>query len=269
MTADIAPVITAWLVSALSLRSGDRVLEIAGGSGTVAFATTRTGPSVHVVCTDVDLGALSSGVRRYRAASHGLLDRGEEPSAMAFVAADMQRLPLVGHEFDSVVCRWGFMFASNPADALAEASRVLRPGGRLAFAVWGPPEENPWQEILDRELEASGIEDRSAQREPGGMFALADESVVRDVVARAGLSVEVLERVSLTRRYRDFAEYWSTEVDWIEGPTTLCGGLAVDVEALRGRLEKRLSPYRGPRGYEIPGLNLAVATKRPPATARR
>ncbi|MDQ4064632.1 MAG: methyltransferase domain-containing protein [Actinomycetota bacterium] len=267
MTPDIAPVVTDWLVKALSVRPGDRVLEVAGGSGTVAFVTAGAAPSVYVICTDVELRAVSSGVRRYRAASRDSFDRVDERSRMAFAAADMHRLPFVRYEFDSVVCRWGFMFASSPVDALAEAARVLRPGGRLAFAVWGPPDENPWQALLDRALEAAGI-DRSSQLRAGGMFALADESVVRDVVARAQLCVDVVERVSLVRRYRDFAEYWSTEVAWIESPAILRGGRAIDIAALRRRLEEDLSQYRALSGYEIRGLNLAIAATRPHTAAR-
>lgn len=58
-----------------------------------------------------------------------------------FRAADMERLPFVDKSFDRVTCRFGLMFASDPSAALAETFRVLRPGRRTAFLVWGPRED--------------------------------------------------------------------------------------------------------------------------------
>ncbi len=51
-------------------------------------------------------------------------------------------LPLAS--VDAVLCRWGYMLMADPAAALAETRRVLRPGGRVALAVWDALEANPW-----------------------------------------------------------------------------------------------------------------------------
>jgi enediyne biosynthesis protein CalE5 len=263
MTSDKAEVITKWLVSGLSLQAGDRVLEIAGGPGTVAFAVAATGLPAHVSCTDVNVAAVSSAASDHRATGGPSLELGSPPP-MSFLAADMQALPFRGDTFDAVVCRWGVMFVLDPRVAFLEARRVLRPGGRFSFAVWGPPEDNRWQSILDEELEASGIEDRSKRYRPGGMFSLKDQEALRAMLAETGFVIERLERVSLIRHYRDFGEYWSEEVDVdIERSANLRALLTAEAEAFRGRLQGGLSPYLGPAGYQIPGICLTATASRP------
>jgi SAM-dependent methyltransferase len=55
----------------------------------------------------------------------------------------MEDIPFDDGRFDRVTCRFGIMFATDPAKALNEIRRVLKPGGRAAFAVWAPADENP------------------------------------------------------------------------------------------------------------------------------
>jgi ubiquinone/menaquinone biosynthesis C-methylase UbiE len=61
---------------------------------------------------------------------------------------DAERIELDDDSVDDVLCRFGYMLMDDPAAALAETRRVLRPGGRLALAVWGAPERDPWVAIL-------------------------------------------------------------------------------------------------------------------------
>jgi ubiquinone/menaquinone biosynthesis C-methylase UbiE len=64
--------------------------------------------------------------------------------------ADMQGLPFADESFDSVVCRFGIMFCQDVGLALAEAHRVLKPGGRAAFLVWGPIAQNTIFHVLEK-----------------------------------------------------------------------------------------------------------------------
>ena len=57
---------------------------------------------------------------------------------------DAEHMDLAADSVDGVICRFGYMLMADPAAALAETRRVLRPRGRLVFSVWGPPERNPW-----------------------------------------------------------------------------------------------------------------------------
>ena len=61
---------------------------------------------------------------------------------------DLEQIDVPDASFDIVVCREGLMFALDPARAVAEIVRVLRPGGRVAVAVWGPRDRNPWLGVL-------------------------------------------------------------------------------------------------------------------------
>lgn len=251
---DIATAVTRWLVEHLMLRGGERVLEIAGGSGVLSFATAATGHPAIMICSDADVAAVA-GARK---------GANSEPwrnlRNIVFLAADMLRLPFRDTAFDAVVCRWGFMFAPDPEVPFREAERVLRRGGRLAFAVWSTPEQNPWQSILDVTLTAFGIEDRTAQGHVGGMFGLADEAWLRTMLQAAGFSALQVRRVPLMRRYRDFDEYWRSEVDVAGKRGARLRALSTaDAEAFRRHLIDGLSHYMGDSGYEIPGLVLALA----------
>jgi SAM-dependent methyltransferase len=152
------------------------------------------------------------------------------------------------------------MFASDPLRAFGEARRVLRRGGRLVFAVWGPAEENPWQMILDDALEAFGIERRVSQRAAGGMFSLADARLLRTLLAESDLPLRELERIELLWRYRDLDAYWSIEVDTGgERWKRLRALRPAAARAFRGRLERDLSEYRRDSGFVLPAVTLVVA----------
>ncbi len=251
---DIATAVTRWLVEHLMLRGGERVLEIAGGSGVLGFTTAATGRPATMICSDADVAAVTEAREGANSEPWRNLRN------IVFLAADMLRLPVQDAAFDAVVCRWGFMFAPDPEVPFREAERVLRPGGRLAFAVWDIPEQNPWQSILDDTLTAFGIEDRTAQGHFGGMFGLADEAWLRTTLQGAGFSELQVHRVPLIRRYRDFDEYCSAEVDMGGKRAAHLRALSTaDAEAFRRHLADGLSHYMGDNGYDLPALVLAVA----------
>src|SRR5680860_1039460 len=79
---------------------------------------------------------------------------------------------------DAVVCRWGYMLMADPAIALKETRRVLREGGLLAFAVWAPPDRNPWAAVPAMTLVQQGHMPPPEPDGPG-IFAMGDPDRVR------------------------------------------------------------------------------------------
>ena len=104
-------------------------VDLASGPGEPAVTIARlVGPDGGVVATDL-VEEMLAGARRRIADGVGNLEA---------QTADMQDLPFADGSFDRVTCRFGIMFAPEPARAFAEVRRVLRPGGKCAFMVWGP-----------------------------------------------------------------------------------------------------------------------------------
>ena len=87
------------------------------------------------------------GARR-RAAEAGLTN-------MKFETADMEALPFTDASFDRVTCRFGVMFSSDPVRAAREVHRVLRPGGRCAWMVWGPMADTTLFDVIQRTVRAA------------------------------------------------------------------------------------------------------------------
>ena len=122
MSAGMHRVWKAYTVSVADVRPGDKVLDIAAGTGdlTAAFAR-KAGPTGQVVHTDINLAMLTVGRDR-------LLDAGVlAPSLLA----DAQALPLADASFDVVSVAFGLRNMTRKEDAMAEFARVLKPGGRL------------------------------------------------------------------------------------------------------------------------------------------
>ena len=123
--------ITATLVEAAALTPGLQVLDLASGTGEPSLSIAkRVAPGGSVVATDLNPSMLSA--LRANAEGAGVSNIQTEP-------CDAHELPFPDGTFDRVTSRFGVMFFVETPRALAEAKRVLKPGGRLTFAVWGQP----------------------------------------------------------------------------------------------------------------------------------
>jgi SAM-dependent methyltransferase len=112
------------VVAELAIEPGERVLDVACGTGAVALRAARLGADV--VGTDISGDQLAKA--RLAAEAEGLFLRLDE--------ADCQELPYLAAEFDVVVSVFGVIFAADHERAAAELARVCRPGGRLALTAW-------------------------------------------------------------------------------------------------------------------------------------
>ena len=128
--------LTRVLVHAAQLQPGQRVLDLASGTGDPAMTLAEcVGPTGHVVVTDLAPQMLE--IARENALKTGLRN-------LTFEVVDAHALPYADASFDRVTCRLGVMFFWNCGQALREIRRVLKPGGLAAFVAWGPLEDNEY-----------------------------------------------------------------------------------------------------------------------------
>ena len=152
------------------------------------------------------------------------------------------------------------MLMADPAACLAEVLRVLRPGGRLAAVVWGPPEDNPWPAVVLGVLIEEGAAAGGAGQRPG-LFALADEARLRDLVAGAGLAGVVVDRIPANWQYADADEYWRVQTTLSTAAARTLAPLDDDrLAGIRRRVDERLAPFRTADGLVLP----ASASASPP-----
>jgi ubiquinone/menaquinone biosynthesis C-methylase UbiE len=177
----------------------DLILDIAGGTGEPGLTIAEKIPLGKVVITDLAEGMLD--VAREHVASRKL-------SNIEMVACDVSELPFEDHYFDGVSCRMGFMFFPDMDLAAKEIYRVLKPGGRLAAAVWNIPEKNFWvtsiMSAINRNMQIS-------TPTPGapGMFRCAPPGLMQGVLVRAGFKNIRDEEMDRTLDISGPEEFWS------------------------------------------------------------
>ena len=247
---DVTAPVRAWMLAELAARPGDTVLELAAGAGDTGFeAAAVLGERGRLISTDFSPAMLD--VARRRAAELGL---GNVDCRLM----DAERVELDAGAVDGVLCRFGYMLMPDPAAALAETRRVLRPGGHLALAVWGAPERNPWITIGFGLLVEHG---HLPPPDPGdpGPFAMADDEGTRALLADAGFPSVRTEEIPVRFAFRDLDDYTTFSTD-TGGPAALAlrGMPEHEREALRAQLHAAFAPFEAGGRYELPGVALAA-----------
>ena len=242
MTAFGAPVAEA-LVASLAPGPGDTVLDLAAGTGDVTEAVAERG--AQVISTDVSPAMVEAARRR------GI-------SGVEHRVMDMQAIDLPDDSVDGVVSRFGYMLVPDPALALRETRRVLRPGGRLAFATWAPAKRNPWATAYGPVLIERGLMEPPRPDEPG-QFSLGEPERIEQLVRAAGFDDVAVTEVPVAFRAGSWEEYRRVVSSLaavmrgvLEG---LDDGTRAEVdEAAKARIER----YRSGEGYDLPGVSLVT-----------
>ncbi|MDT0165417.1 demethylmenaquinone methyltransferase [Actinotalea sp. AC32] len=165
-------------IMAVDARAGDRVLDLAAGTGTSSEPFVTAG--VHVVPCDLSLGMLSEGKRR----------RPDLP----FTAGDATRLPFADASFDAVTISFGLRNVVDTEGALREMLRVTRPGGRLVVTEFSTPTWGPFRTVyMEYLMRALPPLARAVSKEPDAYVYLAesiqqwpDQEGLGRLVRRAG-----------------------------------------------------------------------------------
>jgi SAM-dependent methyltransferase len=232
----------------------ERVLELACGLGSVGLAAAgRVAPGGEVVMSDVvpEMTALAAA----RAEALGLPNVGTK-------VLDLERIDEPDGSYDVVLCREGLMLVPDPECGAREIGRVVRPGGRVAVAVWGPGARNPWLGVVFDVVSAQ----LGTQVPPPGVphpFSLDDAEQLAGLLAGAGLGAVVVDEVATPYHAGSFDEWWGRTCS-LAGP--LAERLAKlpepAADALRARVLEAVARYRTPKGLEFPGVTLVAVARR-------
>jgi len=226
------------------------LLDAADVSGKMSILDVGCGPG-YVSAAVTGRGALPIGLDF--AAEMIALARKMFPG-IEFREGDAQNLPFPDATFDRVLANFALLHLANPERAMAEAARVLKPGGRFAFTTWAKISENPFVKIVDDAIQAHANLD--VDLPPGPPFYLfEDEEGFREVLARAGFDgasmnfkVHFIEWNVPSARFVFDAE--------LNAGVRTAGLLARQTpEALRkiqSAIEKSVQPYAKGDGFAIP-----------------
>lgn len=241
-------VVSAAMLAVADLRPGDHVLELGCGPGGVGIAAAEAvGPDGHVLLSDVV--PEMTAIAEERARRHGL-------SNVVVRVLDMEHIDVPDGSFDKVLSREALMLVADPVAAARETLRVLRPGGRAVFAVWGPPAANPWLSAL---LDAVSAQLGAPVPPPGmpGPFALSGDGALARVLSAAGFAHVDVGDVATPLHVGSMDEWW-TVVPSLAGPlAAIIDSLPDDVtSAIRADAESALRDFADASGYTIPGLSL-------------
>ena len=171
------------LIAAAKPKPGDRVIDVGCGCGatTIQFAE-RVGPAGEVLGLDISEPMLA----RAR-------ERAPQNQPIRFELADATVYDFELNGADLAASRFGVMFFADPAKSFANLRKGLKPGGRLVFACWREPKQNPWLILPLREAAKHAPPLPEANPEDPGPFAFASEARVRKILSDAGFADIVLE----------------------------------------------------------------------------
>jgi SAM-dependent methyltransferase len=152
-----------------------RVLDLASGTGEPGISMAHCVPQGSVMAVDQSSELLDVAAKRAR-----------DKNLLNFITqeADAHRLPFGDQSFDLATCRFGVMFFNDCQRALEELRRVLKPGARACFAVWGPMEQPYWQTTMKIVHRHAG----GAMLEPGGAdpFRFSAAGSLSNVLSASG-----------------------------------------------------------------------------------
>ena len=247
-------VATRQMLDLARIQPGQRILDIAAGAGEPAVsAAERVGPGGYVLATDISEGIVELALQVAR--ERGL-------TQIATRAMDGEKLDIPDASFDAVLCRLGLMYMPHPVTALCEWRRVLRPGGRVAVAVFSTPDRNSWGAL------PASIIRRRAQHPPPvsgqpGPFSLGGPGLLENLFRQAGFADAEVHAVPVPHGAASAAGYVRVAREAFGGFNAMMAHLPLqERESVWNEVEGAMRSFESPGGFEVPGECLVgAATK--------
>jgi ubiquinone/menaquinone biosynthesis C-methylase UbiE len=232
------------------VQPGESVLDVACGTGVVArLAARRVGGTGRVVGLDVTAAMLD--VARSLPPVPG--------AAIEWCAGSALEMPLPDASFDVVLCQQGVQQFSDRPAALREMHRVLRPGGRLAAAVWASIEQNPAFAALADAVERHVGPEAATNRR--ATFAFGDAAELERIVTAAGFREVAVRVVTGATRFPSPEQFVRSLLT--SGPVAIFGNISDETLATIVRdVQEAAGAYVTDDGFVSPSVtNIALATK--------
>lgn len=227
------------LLQLANIQPGEKVIDIACGTGLVTFpATERVGENGVVLGTDISDKMVEHATSI--AKEKGL-------KQIKFERMDAEELSVEDETFDASLCALGLMYVPYPEKAMKEMLRVLKPGGRAVAAVWGRRNNCGWADIFE-------IVDRRVTSEVCPMFFhLGNADMLKQCFETAGFRNVASERMASTLEYASDEE--ACMAAFAGGPVALAYNKFTPQvkEETHAEYIKSIKPFQEKGGYKIPG----------------
>jgi ubiquinone/menaquinone biosynthesis C-methylase UbiE len=234
------------VLEAAALAPGERVIDVACGTGIVSAAAARAvGASGRVLGIDIAEQMVAAARRRALPQAQFMRMDGEALDGIADAS------------FAVALCALGLMYMPAPEHALREMARVLRPGGRVALAVWGERARCAWAPVFPI------VEAEVASEVCPLFFRLGRHDALVRSCAEAGFEAMTQQRLSVTLDYADADE--ACDAAFVGGPVALAWSRfdAAARSRVRARYSQAILPWRqGDGGYRVPGEFVIVSAVR-------
>ncbi len=238
------------MIQALALQPGDRVLELAAGPGDTGLMAAELIRPATLISSDGAEAMLD--VARQRARAQGI-------DNVEFRQLELEWIDLPTASVDAVLCRWGIMLTVDPEAGAREIRRVLASGGRAALAVWDEPARNPWATVPGGVMVELGHSEPPDPNGPG-MFALAGDGRLSELLYDAGFTDVSVEAVELDRKYVTVDEFVADTFELSPGFSATYNRLSAEEQAdIAARIAIGVQPFTAADGsVSLPGRTLVA-----------
>lgn len=236
------------IINYLQPKDGQKILDIAAGTGEPALSIAASIKNGVVTITDISEEMME--IAREKAIA-------KELSNIETVICDASDLPFENGSFDAVSCRFGFMFFPDIQLAANEIYRVLKPGGRFATTVWNFPEKNFWVTAIMGTIMRL-MEIPPPPPEVPGMFRCCKPGRMRDILEKAGFNDIEEREVLSTLKTKSVDEYWEmmTEIG-----ASVVAALSQADEGMRSKIKEevfRLIKQKCPETVSLEASAIAI-----------